>query len=455
MEGPSVRVLLVEDDEDDFIAVRSYLTDVPSPRFEIEWVRTCSAALEALSCGHHDVCLLDYRLGEHDGLDLLEKSIHSGCRIPIIFLTGYGDRSLDMEAMKAGACDYLVKARIDSQSLERSIRYAIANRRAAEVLERAYEELERKVEERTRELKAANESLMREVAERKRTEEALQRAHHDLEIRVRERTAELATLNQDLQEEIDERKRAENALRNSERQLRYLSSRLLTAQEEERKRIARELHDSIGSSLSAVKFGLESALSQVEQSVVASQPLNALVSVTQTAMDEVRRIMTDLRPSILDDLGIVVTIGWLSRQHQSIYPAMRIEQEICIAEAEVPEQLKIVVFRVIQEALNNIAKHSTAKLVNLSLSRVACTIFLKIEDNGIGFDPEAVLSMENSKKGLGLTSMKERVELSGGVFHIESAAGQGTSISAAWPLGPTGSSISPRSSSGSGEGFAR
>lgn len=434
MESPSVKVLLVEDDEDDFIAVRSYLSDVSSPRFEIEWVTTYSAALKALSGGEHDVCLLDYRLGERDGLELLGKSIQIGCRAPIIFLTGYGDHALDVEAMRAGACDYLVKGSIDSQSLERAIRYAIANRRAAEALEKAYEELERRVEERTRELKSANENLLHEVAERKRAEYELKAARDDLEIRVRNRTADLARLNEELQDEIEERKRAETALRDSEGRLRYLSSRLLTAQEEERKRIARELHDSIGSSLTAIKFSLENRLNQEERGTAPLPAIDALISITQSAMDEVRRIMTDLRPSILDDFGIVVTIGWQTRQHQSIYPAIRIEQEIGIDEAEVPEHLKIVIFRIIQEALNNIAKHSAAKRVRLSLLRAENTIILRIEDNGAGFNPDAVLSMENSKRGFGLTSMKERAELSGALFSIESVRGKGTIIAASWPV---------------------
>lgn len=437
MEDYSIKVLLIEDDEDDFMAVQSYLSDVPassSLSFEIDWVTTYSAALNALNSGKHDVCLLDYRLGEHDGLDLLEKSIQKGCKAPIIFLTGYGDHSLDMEAMRAGASDYLAKDMIDSRSLERSIRYALAKRRTAEALEKAYDELERKVEERTRELKSANEQLLEEAAERKRAEEALQRAHDELELRVRERTSDFARLNKDLEEEIEERKRAEIALKDSERQLRSLSSQLLTAQEEERKRIARELHDSIGSSLTAVRLSLSNALCHAEQSGSPSQWLDSLVFITQSAIEEVRRIMTDLRPSMLDDLGIVATIGWQRRQYAFLYPAIRVESEIGLEEAEVPEPLKIVIFRILQEAFNNIAKHSAAGLVTLSLSKVVNTIFLKIEDNGTGFDPEGLLSLEDGKKGFGLTSMKERVELSGGLFYIESARGKGTIITAGWPI---------------------
>lgn len=385
MEGGSVKVLLVEDDEDDFIVVRSYLADVSSPRFEIEWAATYSAALDALKCGSYDVCLLDYRLGEHDGLELLGNMAQSGCTAPIIFLTGSGDHSLDVEAMKAGACDYLAKDKIDAQSLERSIRYAIANKRAAEALEK--------------------------------------------------RSKDLASLNKELQDEIEERKRAEEALRESERQLRYLSSQLLSAQEEERKRIARELHDSIGSSLSAIKFSLETAADQSQHGAISKESLLGLASTARRAIDDTRRIMTALRPSLLDDLGILATIGWHCRHFMDIYPDVCIEKEIGIEEENVPEPLKVVIFRIIQEAFHNIAKHSKAEHVRLTFRKGANSIELSIADDGKGFPLKASgLLRENNKGGLGLASMRERAELSGGIFAVESLQEQGTTVRAFWPL---------------------
>ncbi len=235
--------------------------------------------------------------------------------------------------------------------------------------------------------------------------------------------------------DITERKKAEDAIHRSENQLRFLSSRLLTAHEEERKRIARELHDSIGQSLAAVKFFVETTLksAETEEAFEIVSSLETLVPMIQNAMQEARRIYTGLRPSMLDDLGIVATIGWFCREFQITYPMIRVESRIGIREEDVPEELKIVIFRVIQEAMNNIAKYSGAESAGLSLLKTGDRLQLSIEDSGTGFDPDAVLGMHPQERGLGLTGMKERTELSGGAFTLHSFPGKGTTITAIWP----------------------
>ena len=142
----------------------------------------------------------------------------------------------------------------------------------------------------------------------------------------------------------------------------------------------------------------------------------------------------DLRPSTLDDLGVLATLDWFCREYQKIYSHIRIEKEIGLQENEVSVPLKTAIYRLIQEALNNIAKHSKADLVHLSLQTMENRIELIIKDNGIGFGLEEILSSEKPKKGLGLNSMRERTELSGGVFVIETTPGAGTMIRANWPL---------------------
>ncbi len=141
-----------------------------------------------------------------------------------------------------------------------------------------------------------------------------------------------------------------------------------------------------------------------------------------------------LRPSMLDDLGILATIEWFCRQFESTYAHIRIRQEIDIQEDEVVDPLKIAIFRVLQEATNNIAKHSKADVVHLSLRKMDGRIELVLEDNGRGFDLKKVLDSDSTKRGLGLTSMRERIELSGGSFAIESTKGKGTIIRASWFL---------------------
>ncbi len=121
-----VRVLLVDDDEEDYLIARDLLAEAEgSARFRTDWIATYDEALEAMAVGGHDVYLLDYRLGARDGLELLREARRRGCSPPIIFLTGQGDRDVDMQAMEAGATDYLVKGELTAKLLERSIRYAV------------------------------------------------------------------------------------------------------------------------------------------------------------------------------------------------------------------------------------------------------------------------------------------------------------------------------------------
>ncbi len=234
--------------------------------------------------------------------------------------------------------------------------------------------------------------------------------------------------------DILERRRAEEALRESERQLRYLSAQLFRAQEEERTRVARQLRDSIGLSLNAIKYSLENTLRQVTQDDAAKESLNAVISMTQKPLEESRRIMADLRPSMLDDLGLIVTISWLCKRFREAHPQITLDTRIELEEDAISDHLKLVVFRVLQEALENVAKHSGASRVKLSLFRQGAEILLTVRDDGGGFDLKEALAGDESKRGLGLASMKERVMLSGGVFTLESMKGIGTTIHASWPM---------------------
>ena len=134
-----IRLLLVEDDEDDYVLTRDLLTDSRRTRFALDWVTSFDEALEAMAKGQHDVYLVDYRLGEHDGLEVLREARAAGCLRPIILLTGQGDGDVDIAAMQAGAADYLVKGQIDSQILERSIRYSLEQNRTLEALRESEE----------------------------------------------------------------------------------------------------------------------------------------------------------------------------------------------------------------------------------------------------------------------------------------------------------------------------
>ncbi len=241
--------------------------------------------------------------------------------------------------------------------------------------------------------------------------------------------------------DITERKRIELTLKESENQQRLHSYQVLQAQEKERKRIAQELHDGIGQYLSAIKYRVEhlmlTHLGREEKVSSGSSSLENVIPVIQGAIEEIRRICMDLRPSILDDLGILATISWFCREFQTTYSDIRIKQKIQVQEEQIPALLKTVIFRIIQEALNNIGKHSQAGQIRLNLVQKDHHLQLDIRDNGVGFDLKSIFALNGSTRGMGLAGMEERAKLSGGTFAIRAQPGKGTRIQAAWPLEET------------------
>ncbi len=233
--------------------------------------------------------------------------------------------------------------------------------------------------------------------------------------------------------DITERKRTAEALCKSESELRFLSSKLLAAHELERKKIASELHDSLGSSLSAIKLSIEHALDRILKGDAGQALLERSIGLTQETIEDVRRMIMDLRPSMLDDLGLIETVGWFLRHFKENYPGIDIEKKVTLKENQIPEPLKIVMFRLLQEAFHNIGKYSRTNSVKLRLVRRRGALELTIRDYGQGFDMVSALSRESGARGLGLTSMKERTEFSGGCFKIASKIGKGTLIRASWP----------------------
>lgn len=234
--------------------------------------------------------------------------------------------------------------------------------------------------------------------------------------------------------EIKARKNPKITMRKANKNFRMLSARLLELQERERKFVAKELHDSIGSSLSAIKYSLENKLIRMgKNSVPEGISLEQVISMVQETIEECRRISTNLRPAILDDLGIMAATHWLCREFQKVYSFIHIEKQIDLSEAEIPQSLKVAIYRILQEALNNIAKHSGADYVYLSLTKARANIKFSIEDNGRGFDTDLVISQKPYRVGMGILSMKERTELLDGHFAIWAVREEGTRISAEWP----------------------
>jgi signal transduction histidine kinase len=272
-------------------------------------------------------------------------------------------------------------------------------------------------------LTRANLALQTEIEERKRIEEALRQAHADLEQRVKERTAALSAVNTQLTKEISARTQAEDALRT-------LSRQVLEAQENERRRLARELHDEIGQALTALKFNLHAAQRQPE--TLSARVEDSLEIVNRT-LQQVRNLSLDLRPSMLDDFGLTAALNWyIERQ------AERIGFAVHVALDTIPANLSPAVattcFRVVQEAVTNTARHAQATDVWVTLRCRNQKLLLTVRDNGIGFDVNTAQQRAGRGFSMGLPGMQERARLVGGELLIASTPGRGTEITATLPL---------------------
>lgn len=235
--------------------------------------------------------------------------------------------------------------------------------------------------------------------------------------------------------DVTKRRRNEEALRQSEMELRQFSKRLLELHEYERKKIGETLHDQIFQNLIVLKIGLERQIGSVANpKKVTRDKLADLISMIQESIEQLREIIMTLRPTLIDDLGILATLRWLCQQYQSVHSLFNCSCEMKILEGDIPSSLKIVIFRIAQEAFDNIIQHSRADRVRFVLKKTPHRIIMRIEDNGKGFDPEFVKSDPDSLESVGLSSIKKRIDFTKGTFKIKSAPGQGTTISAHWPL---------------------
>ncbi|WP_419661319.1 two component system sensor histidine kinase [Desulfosarcina variabilis str. Montpellier] len=258
-----------------------------------------------------------------------------------------------------------------------------------------------------------------------------------LEAEVCKRTEALNRTIHALQNEVEERKRISEALTLSRERLKKLSLRTLTILEADRRSISKELHDSLGASLAAIKFSLEDK--EIKRSQKGGQLDDSLeqeIAYLLSTIKETKRISANLRPTTLDDLGLMATINWYLRQLKRVYQDITVDYTTAITEEDVPEEMKIIIYRIIQEGLTNAQKHSEASVVRLHMAFTdnKGSISLFIEDNGRGFNVEETLSLKDPLSGYGLIAMRERCEIFGGSFHIESEIGTGTKIRATLPI---------------------
>lgn len=225
-----------------------------------------------------------------------------------------------------------------------------------------------------------------DVTEQKLAEAELARMRDELGDRVKMRTSELSQTVNALENEIEERKSIENQLRLSREKLRQLSRKTMAMLESDRKTVAKEIHDSLGGSLAAIKFRLEDSLTRYPGEDEMSLVLLHTIENIQDTIKDTKRISASLRPTTLDDLGLQPTIKWFCRHLMEINPKISIVTRIDLTEEEIEESLKIVIFRIVQEAMTNAVQHSEADTVWLTLTQRGEEIELEIKDNGCGFD---------------------------------------------------------------------
>jgi PAS domain S-box-containing protein len=230
-------------------------------------------------------------------------------------------------------------------------------------------------------------------------------------------------------EEVTERVRAEEALRESADRLQHLSRRLLAVQEEERRHLSRELHDELGQVLATITLHLQAARSAAGP---AAQPrLDEAMALLQRAGTQMRSLALELRPVLLETTGLDATLRWLARQHEQ---RTGIATTVAGHVNGLAGGVAIGCFRVVQEALTNVARHAAARHVSIELSQSDAALEVLVRDDGVGFDVPRILERAAGGDNLGLAGMRERVEILGGRLSIDSHPGRGTRIRVSFPL---------------------
>ena len=238
----------------------------------------------------------------------------------------------------------------------------------------------------------------------------------------KEHSIELARANEQLQIEISERKRAEA-------EIRHLSSRLISGIEEARKALAQDLHDEFGQTLAALHLEAESLMNAMPAELQEQRNrIDDLVDLIETLGDKIRSISSDLRPDLLDDLGLVPTLRWYIDEFASHRQDLHIDFQAVGFRKRFSSEIELALYRVFQEALNNVIKHARADHFNVTLTYSHPKIIFILKDNGIGFD------QDRSTDGIGLLGMRERVVSTGGTIAIISGKGKGTTIRVELPV---------------------
>ena len=382
-------ILLVEDD-----ASLSLLLQQMLRRYGHE-VRACASAEEAWECleqQDYPLLVLDWVLPGMSGLELCRRirQRQGGSFVYIWVITARNTREDLLEVLAAGANDYLAKP-IDIALLEVRVRIAV------------------------------QQAL--HLRERQRAEAELAAHQAVLEQRVGERTEALSRSVQALEAENAQRRAAEDQLGQARDQLRALASRLLSIQEEQQKRISREIHDELGQAMTALKLDLGWLAAQLGEQEVLQAKIARMIPLVSGTITTIQRICAELRPGILDDLGLVAALEW-QVQEFSERSGLSCRLDVEPEDLDVPPELATTLFRICQEALTNVMRHAQARSVQLRLLCEDGEIRLRISDDGVGIPA----GRAEHPMSLGLMGMRERVQPWNGEVQILGRPGQGTEI---------------------------
>jgi signal transduction histidine kinase len=244
---------------------------------------------------------------------------------------------------------------------------------------------------------------------------------------------ELATWNETLETRVDDRTRA---LRQQQALTESLLRRVITAQEEERARVSRDLHDGVAQSLTAVQLSIDRAIKSLPAAgAVAASRLRDCGLVVDQALDDLRGMMAALRPGVLDQLGLVAALQWVA-DHTLRKNGVVVTMEEEGLHGRLPQEIETTLFRIGQEAMSNVARHGEARHLDVTIVHAGDRVRMTLRDDGVGFDEAAVSGAGALSSGLGLAGMRERASAAGGSLHIESAPAKGTEVRIEVPVPP-------------------
>lgn len=370
-------ILIVDDTPVNLKVIVDYLE---SYGFGIRIARSGESALRRVQYDQPDIILLDVLMPGMDGFEACYrlKSNAATRDIPVIFMTSLTSTEDKVKGFEVGAVDYVTKPLHQEEVLARITTH----------------------------------------------------------LRLRDLTLNLQEKNRLL--EISsrvEKERLFEAVSQQRQQLRALANRLTDVQEAERKQLARELHDEMGQALTAISINLAAIKKDLPPQCLTpiKERLAEASLLTEQTLEQIRELSLNLRPSMLDDLGLVPTLHWYVKRYANRV-TVETDFQVTGLKERLPPAIETTLYRIVQEALTNVARYAQASRVQLQLHRKNSVVAVFIEDNGQGFDLAEVVNRENPKNGTGLLGMRERVTLLGGKFNIQSQAGQGTQLAIEIPL---------------------